>query len=123
LAALHGYPVVVNKWASWCSPCRFEFPSFQKEAVRYGRQVAFLGINGKGDTTSEAAKFLRSYPVTYPSYEDPNDVIAETVQAAQLDPLTVFIGPNGKILFVHGGAYPDVQALDKDIRFYALGKR
>ncbi len=30
LAALHGYPVVVNKWASWCGPCQSEFPVFQK---------------------------------------------------------------------------------------------
>src|SRR4051794_36972307 len=46
LAELSGYPVVVNKWASWCAPCRAEFPDFQKAGVKYGKRVAFLGVNG-----------------------------------------------------------------------------
>ena len=36
LAALKGTPVVVNQWASWCGPCRFEFPFFREAARRYG---------------------------------------------------------------------------------------
>jgi thiol-disulfide isomerase/thioredoxin len=121
LGELRGYPVVVNKWASWCGPCRSEFPSFQKAAVDFGGRVAFVGVNGKGDTTSEATAFLRQFPVTYPSYEDPKESIARTIQATQFDPLTVFIDRQGKIAFVHAGAYPDLAALVHDIRFYALG--
>ena len=36
LAALEGYPVVVNTWASWCGPCRLEFPIFQAVAADRG---------------------------------------------------------------------------------------
>src|SRR6266566_5227726 len=61
LAGLRGYPVVVNKWASWCGPCQTEFPAFQRAAVKYGRQVAFVGLNGKGDSLTDAAAFLRSF--------------------------------------------------------------
>lgn len=121
LASLRGYPVVVNKWASWCGPCRYEFPAFQRAAVSYGRTVAFVGLNGKGDSATDAAKFLRSFPVTYPSYEDPDEAIARTIEASQFDPLTVFIDRHGKIQFVHAGAYTSATALERDIRLYVLG--
>src|SRR4051812_36386946 len=42
LKALRGHPVVVNKWASWCGPCRLEFPVFQRVGVKLGKQVAFV---------------------------------------------------------------------------------
>jgi cytochrome c biogenesis protein CcmG/thiol:disulfide interchange protein DsbE len=120
LTQLRGYPIVVNKWASWCGPCKSEFPAFQRAAVDFGRRVAFVGLNGKADTTTEATSFLKQFPVTYPSYEDAKESIARTIQAVQFDPLTVFIDRQGKIAFVHAGAYPSLAALDHDIRFYVL---
>jgi len=58
LAGLRGYPVVVNMWASWCGPCRFEFPFLQRASVQFGKQVAFFGINA-GDNHGDAAGFVR----------------------------------------------------------------
>src|SRR6476646_9849467 len=43
LAALRGNPSVVNKWASWCVPCRAEFGAFQQVSLAHGRTVAFIG--------------------------------------------------------------------------------
>src|SRR3954465_5977220 len=43
LASLRGHPVVVNQWASWCGPCRAEFPHFQQLSVSLGKKVALLG--------------------------------------------------------------------------------
>src|SRR3954454_6365362 len=45
IASLKGYPAVVNVWASWCGPCRFEFPTLQKLSAEYGKRVAFLGVD------------------------------------------------------------------------------
>jgi thiol-disulfide isomerase/thioredoxin len=51
LRSLRGYPVVLNAWASWCAPCRGEFPMFATASATYGRQVAFLGVNTKLPST------------------------------------------------------------------------
>ncbi len=121
LAALHGYPVVVNKWASWCGPCQTEFPAFQQAAVKYGRQVAFIGIDSR-DGNGSAAAFLRRFPVSYPSYTDPHEAIAQAVSAATYYPQTLFFDRRGHAHYVfdHAGAYGSAGALERDIRFYVL---
>jgi thiol-disulfide isomerase/thioredoxin len=119
LAGLKGHPVVVNKWASWCGPCRFEFPSFQRASVSYGNRVAFVGVDAN-DHAPKAAEFLHEFPVTYPSYVDPDERIAGAIEAKTYFPLTVFIDRSGKIVYDHAGPYRDLAALEKDIRRYAL---
>jgi cytochrome c biogenesis protein CcmG/thiol:disulfide interchange protein DsbE len=120
LASLHGYPVVVNKWASWCGPCQSEFPVFQKVAVQFGRQVAFVGIDGK-DHNGAAKGFLKQFPLTYPSYTDPGEDIARAIQAATFYPQTIYFDRQGKLVYDHAGPYVTESALIKDIRRYALG--
>jgi len=118
LATLRGRPVVVNAWASWCGPCKFEMPYFARAAVRFGRRVAFLGINA-GDTDGDARDFLRGHYVPYPSYVDPHDQIAHEVGVRAGLPTTVFYGRDGEIAFVHQGQYRDEAALVRDVKRYA----
>jgi cytochrome c biogenesis protein CcmG, thiol:disulfide interchange protein DsbE len=117
LAELEGHPVVVNKWASWCGPCRAEFPIFQSQAVKRGKDVAFLGLNS-GDNHGAAAEFLREFPVPYPSYEDPKEAIARAVKAPANYPITLFIDARGKTAYVHQGGYRSEADLAADIDRY-----
>jgi len=119
LAELKGYPVVVNKWASWCGPCRAEFPDFQKLSLRYGKEVAFLGVNGE-DNYEEATDFLKRYPVSYPSYIDQSGTVAQTFNGASAFPTTVFYDRDGKLAYIHQGQYLREQHLEQDIERYAL---
>jgi cytochrome c biogenesis protein CcmG, thiol:disulfide interchange protein DsbE len=119
LAQLQGRPVVVNEWASWCEPCQSEFPVFQRVAVRYGRQVAFIGVDSR-DSSAAAAAFLRRFPVSYPSYVDHSQGIGSSMQAVGGIPQTVYIDRQGKQVFDHAGPYETVGALERDVRRYAL---
>ncbi|HEX4011413.1 MAG TPA: TlpA disulfide reductase family protein [Solirubrobacteraceae bacterium] len=119
LRQLRGYPVVINKWASWCGPCQTEFPAYQRVSVALGKQVAFVGIDGK-DTDPSAAAFLRRFPVSYPSYVDPHEDIARSVKAATYYPQTVYIDRGGAEVYDHAGPYETVAALESDIRRYVL---
>jgi cytochrome c biogenesis protein CcmG/thiol:disulfide interchange protein DsbE len=120
LRRLRGYPIVVNVWASWCGPCRFEFPRFQEAAARYGRRVAFLGVNSE-DSDDAASTFLEEAPVPYPSYTDPGKAIAESIGAVHGFPDTAFYDSRGKLVYLKQGPYEKESELRADIRRFALG--
>lgn len=118
LAALKGYPVVVNVWGSWCGPCKLEFPYFQRAVQRLGRRVAFLGVNVV-DSRDGAEKFLAERPVPYPSLEDGNARISqETAPGARGAPITVFYDEAGERQLVHQGQYRSTEELIADIKRY-----
>jgi cytochrome c biogenesis protein CcmG, thiol:disulfide interchange protein DsbE len=119
IAALHGRPLVINKWASWCAPCRAEFAAFQRVSVSEGREVAFVGIDSNEPTRSDALAFLRSFPVSYPSYYDRSGAVGSAITDSGLTPVTVFYDRRGA-QFIHQGPYLSQLALERDVRRYAL---
>ncbi len=121
VAELRGLPIVVNKWGSWCGPCRNEFPLFQRAAKRHGDRIAFLGVN-VSDGKADARAFLRQRPVPYPSYVDPRLFISQLLPPAAAAPSTGFYNAAGKLVHVKAGEYRNAAALEEDIRRYALGE-
>lgn len=119
IAALRGYPIVVNVWASWCGPCRFEFPAFQRLSARYGRRVAFIGVDSQ-DSADAAAGFLRDNPVPYPSFSDPDEEIANELKTIGL-PATAFYDRTGELAYLDHKPYFKDAELRADIERYALG--
>jgi thiol-disulfide isomerase/thioredoxin len=119
IEALRGYPVVANVWASWCGPCRLEFPYFQRAAAEYGKRIAFLGID-RQDSDDAALTFLREEPVPYPSYRDPDEAISVSVGASLGMPDTAFYDSAGELVYLKQGPYDDFAELRSDIERFAL---
>ena len=118
LGGLRGYPVVVNKWASWCGPCRAEFPYFQDQTLKHGRRIAFLGVNSV-DNDGDARRFLRSFPVPYPHYRDPDSEVARVFHGVVAFPTTAFYDSHGELAYVKQGGYRSEADLARDIARYA----
>jgi thiol-disulfide isomerase/thioredoxin len=121
IRALHGYPIVLNAWASWCTPCKSEFGLLASASARYGRKVAFLGAD-TDDSSGDAQAFLGQHPVSYPSYQDTTAGLHSVIPQGVLGlPTTVFIDRTGKVSYVHTGQYDSQGTLDGEIAAYALG--
>ena len=117
LAKLQGFPVVVNLWASWCGPCRFEFPFFQQVAAERGSEVAFLGVDTY-DNDEAAETFLEELPLPYPSITDPDKEVWDELGIRGL-PATAFYDAAGELVYLHQGPYESAEDLAADTERYA----
>lgn len=102
-----GSPVLLNFWASWCTPCRAEFPRLRAVAGR----VKVLGVVFN-DTSQSAAGFMRDHGGSWPGLVDPKHQIADEYGVHQKPgiPVTFAIDRSGVIRARHLG-----QAGDKDV--------
>ena len=96
LSDLNGKVVVLNFWASWCPPCRWEMPFFETMWQEYRDQgVVFVGI-AMSDTLENVKAFAEEASVTYPVALDTTTEIARAYEVLSL-PTTYFIGKDGNI--------------------------
>ncbi|RKT05244.1 thiol-disulfide isomerase/thioredoxin [Streptomyces sp. 3211.6] len=101
---LKGKVVVLNVWGSWCPPCRAEAPYFakvSKELGDAGKDVAFVGINTRDNSTQNAAAFEQNFGITYPSLYDPDGKLMlrfpKGTLNAQSIPSTIVLDKQGRI--------------------------
>jgi thiol-disulfide isomerase/thioredoxin len=103
LSDLRGKPVILNFWATWCGPCRAEFPEFQKAAVDNADRLVMIGINNTSiDRADLVPDFLTEFGITFPIALDPDGEMTTLYQIKGL-PTTIFIDSNGIVNEVFPG--------------------
>lgn len=105
LSELRGRPVMVNFWASWCLPCREEFPIFAEVHQRHRAEgLEIVGIVHK-DGPEAARRFADDHGATWPMVLDPHEE-AWRAYNGQLVPITFFVDRQGIVRSVSFGPPP-----------------
>ena len=114
LAAYRGHPVVVNFWASWCTPCRDETPLFQERLDQLGPSdgLVMLGVLYK-DEPALAKQFVEDVGATWPTVADGDEAIARAYRVVA-PPQTYFIDKDG---IVRGIQIGEVRPEDFDTQY------
>jgi len=101
LSDYRGRWVVVNFWASWCSPCIRELP----ELVTYQRDhpdVQVIGINFEKTTADQSRRFLQRFEVNFPNLKV-GDTPLVPFEPLEGLPTTAIVDPSGEVVERHMG--------------------
>ncbi|HEU5468276.1 MAG TPA: TlpA disulfide reductase family protein [Steroidobacteraceae bacterium] len=109
LADLEGQVVMINFWASWCGPCRQEFPALDQIYAKY-KPMGFtlVAINVESEK-ADAEKFLGATPVTFPILFDPDNTVSGKYGVSAM-PTTVLVDRQGRVRWQHRAYKPGDEA-------------
>jgi cytochrome c biogenesis protein CcmG, thiol:disulfide interchange protein DsbE len=96
LSDYRGKPVVLNFWASWCTPCRKEFPLFRSSLASKPGAYEMVGVDTGRDVRGDAQQFVDDQSATWPIGFDPDNRVALGYGVDPL-PQTFFIRADGTI--------------------------
>ncbi len=104
--------VLINIWASWCGPCRSEFPYMQEAYAQYQDRVEIFALSCEPtDTDDTLAAFANNYQLTFKIGQDPVDFLSAL--GVSSIPTSLMIDRFGTICFVESGAMPDVDSFTR----------
>jgi cytochrome c biogenesis protein CcmG/thiol:disulfide interchange protein DsbE len=102
LASWKGKPVVLNFWASWCTPCRLEAPLLERAQQRLAaRGGTVLGVTYR-DASPDSTSFVKRFKINYPSIRDVDGKLAKDYGTRQL-PETFVIDGRGRVAAIKRG--------------------
>lgn len=96
LAAERGKWVIVNFWATWCSPCIAEMPAISRFVAAH-KDVAAIGLAWDRSPRDEIVKFAKKHPVDYPLAQVDMDHPPADFAAPEGLPATYLIAPDGRV--------------------------
>jgi cytochrome c biogenesis protein CcmG, thiol:disulfide interchange protein DsbE len=100
-----GTPVVLNFWASYCIPCREEFPLFREQLADDPGEFVVLGVDAK-DIESDGRAFAKGQKATWPIAFDHDNDVAKAYGVGAV-PQTFFIKPDGTVALRYYAGIPE----------------
>ena len=101
LESFAGHPVLINFWATWCTPCRLEMPLLQKYYQRFAPDLVILAVNMQEPET-DVHVFANELGLDFTILLDSEASVGELYLVQGL-PTTYFIDRKGKISAIHIG--------------------
>lgn len=111
-----GKPIVLNFWASWCPPCKWEMPFFEEVYQEMGDTVQFMmidAVDNMRETKEAGEKYVTEKGYTFPVFYDVERNASNTYGVYSL-PSTLFIDAEGYVVSAHVGAM-DKEKLKEEI--------
>ncbi|MDO4548198.1 MAG: redoxin family protein [Clostridia bacterium] len=112
LADTRGKPVVINFWATWCTPCVGELPYFQQLYDNYGEQIELVAIHSNL-VTDDVQAFIDSEGLSIPFALDADGSVIQSLGGSTMLPMTVVLDRDGKIVYNKVGSvtYAQLESL------------
>ena len=96
LSSLKGHVVLIDFWATWCKPCQFALPEYEKLHEEYSKAgLKIVAISVDHDKTA-LRRYLRKRPAPFPVLRDPKGRFAQVMGVLTM-PTTFLIDRSGKI--------------------------
>ncbi len=116
LSDFRGRPVLVNFWATWCGPCRYEMPFLQRiHEEQAANGLVVLGVN-LGESPAEIREFMADFGLSFTMLLDSRQDVALTYNVRGI-PTTLLIDEDGVIRYRKVGAFATMKEIET-----ALGK-
>jgi cytochrome c biogenesis protein CcmG/thiol:disulfide interchange protein DsbE len=115
LSKLEGRPVLINFWATWCGPCRQEFPALVRMYKKYqGKGLVVLGVNYQDPNPDTGVlTFMKDTLVNFPVVRDTGDRVGQQYRVDGL-PTSYFVDRKGIVRDVVVGGPMTDEFLDKE---------
>jgi thiol-disulfide isomerase/thioredoxin len=110
LRARPGRRLLINIFATWCTPCQWETPYLAASARRLAEAgIDLVGVD-QAEPVNSVASFVQAYNIHYPTYIDPNRWSPLSLDARVI-PTTILVDPNGVVRSIHVGPLDTAELL------------
>lgn len=117
LDSYRGQVVILNFWATWCGPCRYEIPHFSRLYTSYkDKGVTILGVSLDAEGKGKVDPFVKAKGITYPILLDQKSAVPRLYGGVRGIPTTFIITQDGKIYRKHVGVPPDMAIFEEEIK-------